>query len=267
MSRSALPIAFIVALMALLSGCATAGHVRRGSELVRFIENSDATYRIDTTPAGHGSGVVISREGHILTAYHVVEGESALTISINEGGPAPRTYPARVVASDPAADLAVVKIERGFRAPAVLEDIENLHAGDAVYNIGYPYDFGEMVGRGHIARLRFTLIRPDRDVALRDVLLVQIADGPGTSGSGVYAASSGRLVGVMRMLFWVTSGRAPPMVICVVTPVDQIRAFLDRNRIPYARPSSGTAMIAPSGDDAVASLPAENLVSVHPTAL
>jgi S1-C subfamily serine protease len=265
MSRSALPVAFIVALMAVLSlGCASSGHARRGPELARFIENSDATYRVDTAPAGHGSGVVISREGHILTAHHVVEGETSLTISINEGGAAPRSYTATVIATDPEVDLAVIKIERGFRAPAVLEDMENLHAGDAVYNIGYPYDFGEMVGRGHIVRLRYS--RPESDSTVRDVLLVQIADGPGTSGSGIYATSSGRLVGIMRMLFWVTNGRVPPLVVCVATPVDQIRAFLDRNRIPYVR-SSDVAMAAPAHDRGIARLSDDTVVSIAPARL
>ncbi len=264
MSRGpALCLAFLMAwVAAFMTGCASSGHARRGPELPRLLENSDATYRIDLL-AGHGSGVVISREGHILTAYHVVEGETSMTISIAEGRATPTSYTATVVATDPANDLAVVKIDRRFAAPATLEDMGNVHAGDAVYNIGYPYDFGEMTGRGYVMRLRYSLTSASRGVDIRNAMLVELPDGPGTSGSGIFLASNGKLIGIMRMMFWVSNGRSPPLVVRVITPVDQIRSFLDRNRIPYLR-SSDVAASAPVN---VAENAAVAIVAVEPTRL
>ncbi|MBI4484158.1 MAG: trypsin-like peptidase domain-containing protein, partial [Acidobacteria bacterium] len=54
---------------------------------------------------GSGSGSVISKEGHILTNYHVVEGADRLEVALQE-----KTYPARLVGADPLSDLAVLQI-------------------------------------------------------------------------------------------------------------------------------------------------------------
>jgi S1-C subfamily serine protease len=229
----------VAALMIGLGGCATAGSAVRAPELAHLQENSAATYRIDILPAGHGSGTVISTEGHILTAAHVVVNdddgkvERKIQIVIDEDGKSmPTTYPATVVALDKKEDLAVVKVERRFANPVILEDERNLHAGDRVYNVGYPYAFGDMIGRGYVAKMHYTL-KTGKGVDIDDGLVMDIPDGPGTSGCGVFAESSGRLVGVMRLMFWVQHGPVPPMVVKVATPVSHVRRFLDANKIPY----------------------------------
>lgn len=217
-------------LLLTLSGCATVSGARH--DLARYGENSDATYRVDVT-SGHGSGVVVSAEGHILTCYHVVEDEASVSISINEGGPGIHVYTATVLATDPANDMALLKIDRRFRAPVPLEDMDDVRPGDAVYNVGYPFDFGEMTGRGYIMRLHYSTT--ETSTPLHDMILVDMPDGPGTSGSGVYSASTGRLVGQMRMMIAVGRGRMPPMVVRALTPVSTMRRFLVANRVPFLR--------------------------------
>lgn len=223
-------------LVAFLSGCGAAlGNAphSRGAELVRLRENTAATYRIDILSGGHGSGVVISAEGHILTAAHVVEGdENDLVISVVEGDGKAKTYKAEVVAVDKVNDMAIVKVARRFRDPAVLAAEADVHAGDSVYNVGYPYDFGVMVGRGYVMKQHYALKGKKNDIV--DATIVDLPDGPGTSGSGIFASADGKLIGIMRMMFWVTSGRTPPMVVRVVSSPAQIKAFLDANKIPYA---------------------------------
>ena len=228
-------------LLAALAGCASTGSLR-GNGLAHYAENADATYRIDVT-SGHGSGIVVSADGHILTCRHVIEGEATATISIMESGAAPHVYTARVLATDEANDLALLRIDRRFRSPAVIGSDDDAGPGVLVYNIGYPFSFGEVTGRGYIMRTGYTSF--EGSVPIRGVILADIPDGPGTSGSAVYAESSGRVIGIMRMMIAVGRRGAPPMVVRVLTPTDRIRAFLETNRVPYLRWNGDLAQYPP----------------------
>ncbi len=210
----------------------------RDADLTRFEQNTATTFRIDVVKngedKGHGTGTVISTDGHLLTAYHVVNEEKAVfQIVIDDVGKStPTIYPVKVIAFDKNDDIAVVKIERRFAATVVLEDVRNVRPGDRVYNIGYPYKLGVMIGRGYITKMHYTLRRTDGS-DLSDVTLLDIPDGSGTSGSGVFVDTSGRLIGVMRVMFWMSSGNEPPLIAKAITPVDHIIPFLDKNHIPY----------------------------------
>ncbi len=205
-----------------------------GPDLVRIVENRQATYRIDILPRGHGSGVVVSTEGHIVTAAHVVEDSKGVQITLVDGRDGtPVTYKAQVIAIDKAHDLALIKIDHRFSRPAILEDPANLHPGDGLYNVGYPYNFGEMVGRGNIMRLHFTLRNDDGTTAINDAILADLPDGPGTSGSAIFVERNGRLAGIMSMMLWMTSGREPPMLVRVLVSVEHVRKLLDQAKVPY----------------------------------
>ncbi len=216
------------------ASCAT---VARGPELPKIERNRAATYRVDALEGGHGSGVVISNDGHIVTAKHVAEAASAgMEILIDEGDGKPRSYPAEVVAVDPVYDIAILKINRRFDRPALLEDMANLHPGDEIYNVGYPYDFGEMVGRGSIQRLHFTYRDEDTgELVVNDAILADLPDGPGTSGSGIFLKRSGRLIGIMSATLSAGNGRQPPTVTRVVVSIEHVKALLEANRVNYAQ--------------------------------
>lgn len=224
---------FTLAALILCANCAT---VSRGPELPGINQNRASTYRLDVLPSGHGSGVVISRDGYIVTAKHVAAAATnGLEILIDEGNGQPTAYRAEVVALDPVHDIAIVKIDRRFDRPALLEDMANINPGDAVYNVGYPYDFGEMVGRGSIQKLHFSYRDEDTgELAVNDAILVDVPDGPGTSGSGVFLARSGRLIGIMSMTFWASNGQ-PPTVTRVLVSVEHVKELLRANRIDFAR--------------------------------
>ncbi|HTM68043.1 MAG TPA: serine protease [Candidatus Binatia bacterium] len=233
-------LSVLCCLLLSLSGCATVSGARH--DLVRYGENSDATYRIDVT-SGHGSGVVVSAEGHILTCYHVVEDEASVSISIYEGGPGVHVYTATVLATDRVHDMALLKIDRRFRAPAVIADMDELHPGDSLYNVGYPYDFGEMTGRGYIMRLHYSTT--ELSTPLSDMILADLPDGPGTSGSGVYLSSNGHLAGQMRMMIAVGRRGMPPMVVRALTPANMLRRFLVANRVPFPHADGTVEEYAP----------------------
>lgn len=209
-------------------GCATVSH--RGPELPKLLENQDATHRVDILPGGHGSAVVINPDGYLLTCYHVAgDGSVPLSISIAEGDGTSVTLTARVVAYDQKLDLAVIKVDRHFDYPVILEDIGNVHDGNEVYNVGYPYFFGEIVGRGYIMKKAYS----HGDLHLDNVIVVDMPDGPGTSGSGVFSAKSGKLVGIIKMMIWVGRPGVPPTVIRILTGVDDVKKFLDRAGVRY----------------------------------
>lgn len=244
-----------------MTACASTQAVRSNPELLRLMENRQATHRVDVLPAGHGSGVVISRDGHILTCNHVIENEPFIRISIGEGD-ARRDYRATVLATDAANDLAVIKIDRTFDRPVVLADAAEVDAGDEVYNVGYPYSFGEIIGRGYVMKRRYS--DTDFRMPLRDVMLVDLPDGPGTSGSGVFLRRNGKLVGIMRMSVWVSSGRSPPVVVRVLVPVETVRTFLDANRIPYLTADPGRREARREGVAEPASVEAELSIVIVP---
>ncbi len=261
MAQRTLPLFLTVIFLCVspLVGCAAtapqaATPQQSSGEMARYRQNSDATYRIDFTNAegyGHGTGVVISSEGHILTAYHVVSHADSLSVMISENGYPPKTYPVKVICADVIHDIAVVKVDRRFLSPAILEDERNVHPGDDVYNIGYPYDYGEMVARGHIMRLHYSPIEKvdeklpaDERVYIREMTLADFITGPGASGSGIFLSSSGKLIGVMRLLIWQGTGNIRMMTRAFV-PVDQVVELLKTNRIPYVSSNGTVAAYAP----------------------
>lgn len=231
LTRAAVYATFLFVLGSL--SCAT---ISRGPDLKKINENRRSTYRLDILPQGHGSGVVISKDGYIVTARHVVlAADTGLEILIDEGDGKPTTYKAEVVAIDPVYDIAIVKINRHFDHPAALEDAASLNPGDAVYNVGYPYSFGEMVGRGYIQKLHYTLKDEDTGVVeIKDGILVDMPDGPGTSGSGVFLQRSGKLIGIVSMALWVGDGRQPPTVTRVLVSVEHVKELLKANKISAA---------------------------------
>jgi len=218
----------MLVLCAFLAAC---GGRAKGPETPKIYDNADATHRVDILPKGHGSAVVIDAgKGLLLTCHHVAgEGERELRINIAVGDGPAVAYPARVVAWDEELDLAVIKVERRFEREVVFASDDEIHVLDDIYNVGFPYDLGEMAGKGHIKAVH----HDDPDLKLKNALVVDITDGPGTSGSGVFLTRNGKLIGIMKMLIRVGPMDGRQVIVRVLTGVDDIRAFLDRANIAY----------------------------------
>ena len=81
-----------------------------------------------------GSGFIVDAQGHIMTNNHVVSDAEEITVTLNDK----RTFKAKVVGTDPATDVAVIKIE-GSRLPTLpLGDSDKIHVGDWAIAIGNP---------------------------------------------------------------------------------------------------------------------------------
>ncbi len=112
----------------------------------RFFGDLQNERRID----GTGSGVIIhARHGHILTNYHVLEGAERITVTLNDG----RRFVAKMIGSDPKADLAIIAIKADRLVAVRFGDSDRLKVGDFVVAIGNPYGIGQSVTSGIISAL------------------------------------------------------------------------------------------------------------------
>lgn len=203
--------------------------------LVGVAESRDLTVKVVVMAekgGGHGSGAVISRAGHIITDEHVVHGAKSISVRL-ERGDSTLILPATVVEVDVANDLAVVKVDRTFTSFGVFEDPHAIQVGDDVYNWGYPYSLAKTLGKGYISQLEL-FVPPDgsRRGLLTDRMHMQVPDGHGTSGSALFSARTGRIVGIMKA-YAVFGGNSSPLFVREVTPVTTVLAFLRAHKIPH----------------------------------
>jgi serine protease Do len=97
---------------------------------------------------GAGSGVIISKDGYVLTNNHVIEGAKEVTVTLDDQ----KEYKARIIGRDPKTDLGLLKIEGkdSFEA-AALGDSDNLQVGDWVIAIGNPFGLNNTVTSGIVS--------------------------------------------------------------------------------------------------------------------
>jgi S1-C subfamily serine protease len=204
--------------------------------LVGLKENRLATFRVDILPQGHGSGTVISTDGHILTAAHVARSQSdsaGIQIVLVGADGKPKAYPAKVVAVDEKRDLAIIKIDRKFSRSAAVEHPDNVEAGDEIYAVGYPQKYGETVNRGYIAKRHWSYAGEDGRLIVDDRDMAKLPGGPGTSGCGVFSATTGRLLGVTHGGFQFGGPVNMTPMYTVIVKIEHIREFLAKHRIPH----------------------------------
>ncbi len=148
-------------------------------------------------PQGQGSGWIFDNEGHIVTNNHVVAGAQQITVIFYDGTWAE----AELVATDPQADLAVIKVTPpdGFPwRPLVLSDASALKVGHTVMDIGNPFGLESTITTGIISALgrSFPTDRlGENRYTLPDVIQTDAAINPGNSG-GPLVNLAGELVGV-----------------------------------------------------------------------
>lgn len=206
------------------------------TDLPRLDANFGLTFKVEVSDDGigwgHGTGEVIWHDGYILTQYHVIDGAKFIRMRVHGQDGKVVTLTGTVVATDPVEDLAVVKIPYRFHGEVELEDPANLEVGDLVYNVGFPYSAGKSVDRGYIKQLDLDSDPEDPDSAVTDRMFLEIPDGHGTSGSGIYSMTTGRLVGTM--MAYTSFGRdRSPLFVRMAVPVTKVQAFLDRTDMPY----------------------------------
>ncbi|MEJ2365563.1 MAG: DegQ family serine endoprotease [Deltaproteobacteria bacterium] len=175
---------------------------------------------------GAGSGVIISKDGYILTNNHVVEGAKEVTVTVADKN----EYKARVVGADPKTDLAVLKIEANRSLPsAALGDSEQLKVGDWVVAIGNPFGLSHTVTSGIVsAKGRVIGAGPYDDFIQTDASI-----NPGNSGGPLFNMN-GKVVGINTAIipygqgigFAIPVNTAKPLIPQLVSKGEVTRGYL-----------------------------------------
>jgi serine protease Do len=149
--------------------------------------------------AGLGSGVVVSADGTILTNHHVIDGAEKIQVELSDR----RTFTATLVGSDPASDLAVIRIDAKGLAALPLGDSGKTRVGDVVLAFGNPLGVGQTVTMGIVsAKGRATGLG---DGSFEDFLQTDAPINQGNSG-GALVNTSGELVGINSQILSPSGG-------------------------------------------------------------
>jgi S1-C subfamily serine protease len=139
---------------------------------------------------GIGSGAIISKEGHVVTNHHVIEGAQEVTVTTNEN----ETFSAKVIGSSPERDIALLKIvtAKAKEFPALtFADSDKTRVGQLVFAVGNPFGLSGTVTQGIIsARDRHLSDSQSRDYLQTDTVI-----NPGNSG-GPLVNIRGEILGV-----------------------------------------------------------------------
>jgi serine protease DegQ len=140
-----------------------------------------------------GSGVIVSREGYILTNDHVVEGVTDIQVTLNDG----RTLVGKVVGTDPETDLAVVRVAAGSLTAITFGQSDQVSVGDVVLAIGDPFSVGQTVTMGIVSAV-------GREIGTANpfgsFIQTDAAINPGNSG-GALVDTAGNLIGINTLIF------------------------------------------------------------------
>lgn len=143
------------------------------------------------TFAALGSGVIVSPDGYIVTNNHVVKDADKLQVTLHDQ----RTLPAKVVGTDPATDLAVVKIDASGLSSAAFGDSSVLRPGQTVIAIGDPLGMDFSVTRGIVSATNRNRSRSDGPDARGSFIQTDAPINHGNSG-GPLVNSQGQVIGI-----------------------------------------------------------------------
>ena len=165
-------------------------------------------YDSNDRPAGQGSGAIFTPDGYVLTNSHVVAKALRLTASLTDG----QSFPAALIGSDPATDIAVLRLPGAGLPHAQLGGSASLRVGQLVVAIGNPLGFTCTVTAGIVSALGRTLRTPG-GVPLESVIQTDAPLNPGNSG-GPLVAGDGKVVGINTAMI------APAQGICFAIGID-----------------------------------------------
>ena len=145
---------------------------------------------------GLGSGVLISDDGKILTASHVVQVADSVSVRFLDG----EVIRARVLASDPAADLALLQLEKLPAEPQIAElgDSNLVEVGDPVFVVGAPLGLDHTLTVGHISARRRSDLDSGATLAVEQ-FQTDAAVNPGNSGGPMFDMQ-GRVIGIVSYI-------------------------------------------------------------------
>jgi S1-C subfamily serine protease len=142
-----------------------------------------------------GSGVLVSSDGKVLTASHLVQAADAILVEFADG----QVIPARVAGTTVSADVALLQLERPplNLAPATLADSDQVAVGDEIFVVGVPYGLSHTLTAGHISG-RYT-VNKGTENTLVEFLQTDAAINRGNSGSPLFSLN-GEVIGIVSKI-------------------------------------------------------------------
>ena len=170
-----------------------------------------------------GTGFVVDGKGHIVTAAHVVEGASSISVKFQDG----TTRTAKVLGTDEATDVAVLAVDPSGLTlhPLALGSSASLAIGDPVAAIGDPFTYDRSLSTGVVSGLDRTISAPN-GFTVAHAIQTDAALNPGNSGGPVLDAS-GRVIGIVDQIATNGSSQTSSGVGFAV-PIDLVRSELSK---------------------------------------
>ena len=191
---------------------------------------------------GAGSGVIVNKNGYIVTNYHVIEGANSIRVTLHNGD----EYPATIVGGENAIDVAVLKISAKDLSPAVLGDSDAIAVGDLAVAIGNPLgSLGGTATAGIISALDRQLTIDGRTLNL---LQTDAAINPGNSGGGLFNGA-GELIGIVDAKTAAAGVEGLAFAIPINTLKDDIDSLISNGKVS-GKPSIGITIYDVSDENA-----------------
>ena len=138
-----------------------------------------------------GSGVIISKDGYIVTNNHVVDGAAQVNVVLNDK----RQFKAQIVGTDPTTDLALLKVDAEDLPTLPIGNSDNLKVGEWVLAVGNPFNLTSTVTAGIVSAKARNINILSGDMKIESFIQTDAAVNPGNSG-GALVNTRGELVGI-----------------------------------------------------------------------
>lgn len=160
-----------------------------------------------------GTGVVIDKQGYIVTCSHVLSGCNIVRVGQGE-----KTYEAQIIGIDSYNDIALLKTEPNNFDPIEIGDSGNLSTGQFVLGIANPFNRKQPTATTGIITNPESTIRGFRGIAMENVIATDAKLNPGFSG-GPLVDAEGKLIGINTAYVWQRG---------IAIPVNRVKAITDR---------------------------------------
>jgi len=200
-----------------------AGVVDITSRGVTDSSSSDSPFGAPPSATATGTGFVVDGKGNIVTAAHVVNGASSVTVTFQDGTP----RKAKVLGQDNATDVAVLSIDPSGLTlhPLALGSSASLDVGDAIAAIGDPFTYDRSMSTGIVSGLDRTISAPN-GFTVAHAIQTDAALNPGNSGGPVLDANGG-VIGIVDQIATNGSSQTSSGVGFAV-PIDLIKSELSQ---------------------------------------
>ena len=173
-------------------------------DVVSIGSQGEGVNRKLATQSSQGSGFLISKEGLIWTAEHVIKAAEVITVSFVDGD----KYEAEVLSSNPSADVALLKIKGDFQVKdknvATIGNSDSVQIGEDIFVLGAPHGFKQSLSRGILSGRHIPENMSNNFVKV-EFLQTDAAINPGNSGGPVFNMK-GEVVGIASRIYTVSGG-------------------------------------------------------------